>query len=152
MKVLLPVSALQLLSYAHLVEELKVGDPGRHTPAQWKALTTATQLPELLNAVCADLTVPPHLKRLSKVQADITDKTLPHPDALDCVVRLRNKVAHPKQKEAKRWSTEEWGETGFAATTMFNVAMLWWLGYDERFAPQTAEYRGAGDSVYVPWH
>jgi hypothetical protein len=59
------------------------------------------------------------------VRADITDNSLPVPDALDCVVRLRNKVAHPKQKHAQKWTTEEWAETGFAATTMLNLAMLW---------------------------
>lgn len=50
------------------------------------------------------------------------------------------------------WTTEQWAGTGFAATTMFNVAMLWWLAYDERFLAKTSEHRGYGDSVHVPPH
>ncbi len=154
MKVLLPVSALQLISYAHLVEELSAGDPNHLTDAQWnsKALGTIGQLRNVLAIVRADTSVPKHLTKLGKVQADITDMQTPSPDALDCVVRLRNKVAHPKMKHINKWTTEEWAETGFAATTMFNLAMLWWLGYDERFLGKTSEYRGSGDSVHVPWH
>ncbi|RNM17372.1 hypothetical protein EFL26_00860 [Nocardioides pocheonensis] len=154
MKVLLPVSALQLISYAHLVEELPAGDPYHLTDKQWhaKSLGTIGQLRNVLKVAGVDMSVPKHFARLAKVQADITDHSLPVPDALDCVVRLRNKVAHPKQKHAKNWTTEEWAETGFVATTMFNVAMLWWLNYDERYLGKTSEYRGAGDSIYVPWH
>ncbi|QIM22380.1 hypothetical protein G7075_16575 [Phycicoccus sp. HDW14] len=154
MKVLLPVSAMQLISYAHLVEELPAGDPNHLTSQQWgaKSLGTIGQLRSLLSAVGVDTSVPRHLTRLAEVQTDITDKALPTPDALDCVVRLRNKVAHPKQKDANKWTTEEWAETGFAATTMFNLAMLWWLHYDERYLGKTLEYLGAGDSIYVPWH
>jgi hypothetical protein len=154
MKVLLPVSALQLISYAHLVEELPQGDSNHLTSQQWndKALGTIGQLRNLLAIVGADMSVPPHLVELAKVQADIADNNTPAPDALDCVVRLRNKTAHPKQKYAKRWTTEQWAETGFAATTMFNLAMLWWLGYDHKYLGKTAEYRSAGDAIDVPWH
>ncbi|HSX65907.1 hypothetical protein, partial [Nocardioides sp.] len=154
MKVLLPVSALQLISFAHLVEELPVGDPNHKTASQWgdKKFGTIGQLRTLLSVAGIDTSVPKHLVHLAKVQADITDTTLPAPDALDCVVRLRNKVAHPKQKTANKWTIEEWAETGFAATTMFNLAMLWWLNYDERYLGKTSEYRGAGDGAYVPWH
>lgn len=109
------------------------------------------QLRNVLTVAGVDTSVPKHLKKLGKVQADITDKQTPSPDALDCVVRLRNKVAHPKMKHINNWTTEEWAETGFAATTMFNVAMLWWLGYDERFLGKTSKRRGYGDSIYVPW-
>lgn len=154
MKVLLPVSALQLISYAYLVEELPVGDPNHLTDQAWnaKSLGTIGQLRNVLKVVGADMSVPKHFGRLAKVQADITDKSLTAPDALDCVVQLRNKVAHPKQKHAKKWTTEEWAETGFAATTMFNLGMLWWLNYDERYLGKTFKYRGTGDSIYVPWH
>ncbi len=51
------------------------------------------------------------------------------------MVRLLNGVAHPKQKDAKRCTITEWAETGFAATGMLHLAMLWWLGYDERVPP-----------------
>ncbi|MBU4188882.1 MAG: hypothetical protein KJ817_11855 [Actinobacteria bacterium] len=154
MKVMLPVSALQLISYAHLVQELQVGDPNYLTHRQWsdKSLGTIGQLRRLLSVVGVDMSVPKHFAQLVKVQADITDNALPAPDALDCVVRLRNRVAHPKQKDAKRWTTEGWAEAGFAATTMFNLAMLWWLGYDHRYLGKTLEYRGADQSTYVPWH
>jgi hypothetical protein len=153
-KVLLPVSALQLISYAHLVEELLPGDPNHKTASQWGANSFGTigQLRTVLDVARIDTSAPKHLMHLAKVQADIADAKLPTPDALDCVVRLRNKVAHPKQKHAKKWTTEEWAESGFAATTMFNLAMLWWLNYDERYLGKTSEYRGTGDSVYVPWH
>lgn len=154
MKVLLPVSALQLISYAYLVQELPSGHPEHLSDAQWsaKSLGTIGQLRRVLDAAGVDMSVPKHLAQLAKVQADITDHTLPAPDALDCVVRLRNKVAHPKQKHAKKWTTEEWAETGFAATTMFNLAMLWWLNYDGRYLGKMSEYHGADDSIYVPWH
>ncbi|RNL65400.1 hypothetical protein EFK50_05445 [Nocardioides marmoriginsengisoli] len=155
-KVLLPVSALQLISYAHLVEELPSGHPDHKTASQWNDnynFSTTEQLRTVLRVAGIDMSAPPHLVNLAKVQSDITEpKKLPTPDALDCVVRLRNKVAHPKQKQANRWSTEEWAETGFAATTMFNLAMLWWLNYDERYLGKTFEYRGSGDSQFVPWH
>lgn len=109
MKVLLPVSALQLISYAHLVEELPASDPSRLTDTQWNAKSHGTigQLRNVLKVAGIDISVPKHFTRLAKVQADITDRALPFPDALDCVVRLRNKVAHPKQKHAKKWTTEE---------------------------------------------
>jgi hypothetical protein len=42
MKVLLPVSALQLISYAHLVEELAGGDPNHLTTQQWNAKSLGT--------------------------------------------------------------------------------------------------------------
>lgn len=152
MKVLLPVSALQLLSYAYLVQELPAKDPNHLSNKQWKDLQTVDQLRRVLTAAGIDTTAPKHLTRLAKVQADITHTSLPTPDALDCVVRLRNMVAHPKQKLAKKWTIEEWAETGFAATTMFNVAMLWWLNYDERYLGKSSEQRGYGDSIHVPWH
>ncbi|MFF1817745.1 hypothetical protein ACFVWG_10655 [Kribbella sp. NPDC058245] len=153
MKVLLPVSALQLISYAYLVEELPVADPNHLTNNQWRALDTVDQLRKILDIIGVDLAVPPHMANLTKVQTDLAkaepSKTF---DALACAVKLRNEVAHPKQKLAHRWTTTEWAETGFAATGMLHLAMLWWLGYDEKYMPKTAEYRGAGDSVDVPWH
>lgn len=152
MKVLLPVSALQLISYAHLVEELPTGDPNHLSNKSWRALVTVDQLRNVLTVAGIDLFAPPHLTHLANVQAGITDKTLPHPDALDCVVRLRNGVAHPKQHDVNKWTIEEWAETGFAATTMFNLAMLWWLNFDHRYLGKTSEYRSAGASIYVPWH
>lgn len=152
MKVLLPVSALQLISNAYLVEELPTADIHHLSNQQWRALDTVDQLRKVLTLAGIDLTTPTNFAHLTKVQTGITDKTLPYPDALDCVVRLRNRVAHPKQKDVGKWTIEDWAETGFAATTMFNLAMLWWLNYDERYLGKTSEYRGAGDSVYVPWH
>lgn len=154
MKVMLPVSALQLVSYAHLVEELPSGHPDHLTHQEWnsKQLRTVGQLRRLLNAAGIDTSVPTHLSRLGKVQSDITHGSLPAPDALDCVVRLRNNVAHPKQKDVNKWTTEEWAEAGFAATTMFNLTMLWWLRYDERYLGKTSKYGGADASIFVPWH
>jgi len=44
---------------------------------------------------------------------------------IDSLILLRGvRSSSCTHKEAKKWSTEEWGEIGFAATTMFNVAML----------------------------
>lgn len=125
MKVLLPVSALQLISYAYLVEELPTADVHHLSNKQLRALDTVDQLRKLLTLAGIDLTTPTNLAHLAKVQTGITDKSLPYPDALDCVVRLRNRVAHPKQKDVGKRTIEEWAETGFAATTMFNLAMLW---------------------------
>lgn len=153
MKVLLPVSALQLISYAHLVEELPAGDPNQLTNAQWRDLYTVDQVRKILEVVGVDLTIPPHMTNLTTVRATLEtaepSKTF---DALGCAVKLRNEVAHPKQKLAKRWTITEWAETGFAATAMLHLAMLWWLGYDERYISKTALYRNPGSAGYVPWH
>lgn len=88
MKVLLPVSALQLISYAHLVEELTAGDPNHKTASQWgdQRFGTIRQLRTVLKVAGIDMNVPKHLAHLAKVQADITTEELPEPDALDCVL------------------------------------------------------------------
>lgn len=154
MKVLLPVSALQLISYAHLVEELPLGDPNHLTNGQWRRqLNTAGQLRKILDVIGVDLTVPAHMTNLATVQTTLeTDDPSRTFDALECAVKLRNDVAHPKQQDADRWTITEWAETGFAATMMLHLAMLWWLGYDERYMSKTALYRNAGSAGYVPWH
>ncbi|MFI5728724.1 hypothetical protein ACIA49_01310 [Kribbella sp. NPDC051587] len=153
MKVLLPVSALQLISYAYLVEELPLPDPNHLSNKDWRNLDTSEQLRRILDLIGINLAVPSHMKHLVNVKTAL-EKEEPTKtfDQLGCVVRLRNGVAHPKQKDALRWSVTEWAETGFAATGMLHLAILWWLGFDGRYVPKTAQYRGAGDAVLVPWH
>lgn len=74
MKVLLPVSALQLISYAHLVEELPTGDPNHLTDQHWnaKSLGTIGQLRNVPKVAGVDPPVPMHFARLAKVQAGST--------------------------------------------------------------------------------
>lgn len=151
MKVMLPVSGLLMLSFAYFVETLPQGDPARLSKKAWKALTAEEAIRLLLDRMAADTTVPVHLAHLVGVQSQLASSGKPAPDGLSCVVKMRNDVAHPERARLARWDTYEWAEAGFEAMGFFDAAMLWWLDYQGRYMPRTAQHRSAGDAVTVPW-
>lgn len=150
-KVMLPISALQMLSFAHFVEVLPTTDPNHLSKKAWEALSTDEVVRRLLNELKADFSVPSHLSHLSSVQATIAATAHATPDGLRCIVKMRNDVAHPSRTRLARWNTYQWAEAGFLTMELFDLALLWWLGYKGRYMPRTAQHRSHDDSIDVPW-
>jgi hypothetical protein len=152
MKVMLPISAMAMLSFAHFVELLPVGHPSRLSKKTWRGLNTEDAVRDLLAEVGVDMSVPVHLAHLVSVQATFAAANPgSNPDGLRCIVKMRNDVAHPERARLGRWNTYEWAEAGFLAMEFFDLALLWWLGYQGRYMPRSAQHRSYGDAIRVPW-
>ena len=151
MKVMLPISALQMLSFAHFVEMLSAADPKRLSKKAWESLSTEEVVRRFLGELPADFSVPNHLTHLGGVQVTMAAAAQSMPDGLRCVVKMRNDVAHPERTRLARWNTYQWAEAGFLTMELFDLALLWWLGYEGRYMPRTAQHRSHDDSVNVPW-
>lgn len=152
MSTLLPVSGLQVIAYAHFVETLPAGDPAHISRSAWKDAGTQAILRRLTAIIGADLSAPPHLSRLTDFWAaeQLTAKQqgqTPPADPLGVVVKMRNSVAHPNGKSLGRWTHFDWTEAGFYAMHLFDLALLWWLGYEGGYSPRIDRRRLRS----VPW-
>ena len=69
------------------------------------------------------------------------------PDALGSIVKMRNHLAHPNEKVLARWTHYDWAEAGIYTMHLFELARLWWLGYEGVYNQRTDRSK----TLSVPW-
>lgn len=138
------VSGLLLLGHHRFVTG------GSESHSRWKALSTEAQLRRLLDDCEIPSAVPPHFEHLESVRQTVEADADGPADALTCIARLRNHVAHPTRRQRATWGFIEWAEAGLVARHFLEHALLHTIGYTGATKPRT---RGDGDprSVSVPW-
>jgi len=151
MSTLLPVSGLQVLAYGHFVETLPKTDPHHISSTDWKDLNAQTILRDLMTLTGADLSIPdsfPHLTatHTAGIRNAAANQNPAPLDPLGSLVKMRNSIAHPTQKTLGKWIYCDWVEAGIYTLHLFDVAMLWWLGYNGTYHPRTGSSPGP-----VPW-
>lgn len=149
---LLPVSGLQVLAYGHFVKTLPITDPAHVSNSAWENRAAQRILRDLMSQTTVDLAIPTWLTGLTAIHAKaITDAVAnkqPAPtDPLGSIIKMRNSVAHPNQASLAKWTSYDWAEAGIYTMNLFDIAMLWWLGYDGLYKQRTdASHIGP-----VPW-
>jgi len=149
LRVALPVSGLQLLSYNRFVEEKKT-----HSKSQWKALPTTEDEIRLLLDDCEIPTALPQV--FTELQAVSTaagppKKGAPLRDALGCVMLMRNKIIHPTKGTPSKWDPYQWWEAGAYATQVLLLAILHTIGYQGQYRCAWADVVDTGVTDPVPW-
>jgi len=147
--VAVPVSGLQMLAYARLVDQ-----QGRFTPKEFqKDLDTEEQIRLLLSDCMIDVGMPiqfQHLRdaagKIRQITGEKTDR-----DALSTVVFLRNKIIHPTKVHPDHWSIYEWAEASFVSKHLLTLAILNTVGYEGVEHSPLSEDRWQGSVSPVPW-
>lgn len=157
MKVTLPVPAITLLSFVYFTDVVPASAAQGMSRGAMRDLSAEETLRKYLGAMGLSTAIPTHLRHLLAVQKTLTtiDPATGQPeapDALTCVIKMRNEVMHPKRGNVKKWSIYEWGEASFAAIHMLEAGLLFWIGYRGRYIPTTALQRGMGSAISVPWN
>jgi len=169
MRVSLPVAAINLLADNWFTSFADDGD--RKSNGVMRDMGAVDKYRLFLAAMHLSSAVPPHFERLEELRKQIVKMQQAQPgppasasdsnasplkkpesvDAVKCVIALRNKVEHPKRSSREDVSIQQWAEAGFFATDSLLLGILFMLGYNGTYLGLSANRRGAGSGIPVPW-
>jgi hypothetical protein len=169
MRVSLPVAAIHLLADNWFTTFADSGD--RKSKGLMREMGAVDKYRLFLAAMRLSPAVPLHLNHLGKLREQIAGtqedqpaagstrsaavasaSPMPEPvDAVKCVIVLRNKVEHPKKNSRENISIQQWAEAGFFATDSLLLGILFMLGYNGSYLGLSANRRGTGSGIPVPW-
>lgn len=144
--VAMAVSGLQLLAHHRFMTVRNA-----YSNTRWrKKMSTETQLRLLLDDCQIPTSVPGHFSHLKSVQQQLNLSRGSPQDALNCIMKLRNKVVHPTRDERRNWSLYQWAEAGFVALYFLEHALLNTIGYSGATKPRIRSNNDPTVSP-VPW-